>query len=130
MLLPNGRSRKESWSRRLRGARAGAEPQVRRDGPEHCVSGAAPSGALDRISSYTVSLIKRHYSIDDVLSRVSFHLCCIKPPPKRRTNTEEGRQTVTITEFSNGKGSTAFAHRHRNQEEDVTGAAEMSVFVF
>lgn len=30
--------------------------------------------ALDRISSYTVSLLKRHYSIDDVLSRVSFPL--------------------------------------------------------
>ncbi|KAJ3588803.1 hypothetical protein NHX12_009657 [Muraenolepis orangiensis] len=30
------------------------------------------SCALDRISSYTVSSLKRHYSIDDVLSRVSF----------------------------------------------------------
>lgn len=115
-------SRSASWSRTTGPA---GRPRAL-----YGVSGAAPSGALDRISSYTVSLIKRHYSIDDVLSRVSFHLCCIKPPPKRRTNTEEGRQTVTITEFSNGKGSTAFAQRHRNQEEDVTGAAEMSVFVF
>lgn len=32
------------------------------------------SCALDRISSYTVSLLKRHYSIDHVLSRVSFPL--------------------------------------------------------
>lgn len=32
------------------------------------------SCALDRISSYTVSLLKRHYSIDDVLSRASFLL--------------------------------------------------------
>lgn len=32
------------------------------------------SCTLDRISSYTVSLLKRHYSIDDVLSRVSFPL--------------------------------------------------------
>lgn len=32
------------------------------------------SCALDRISSYTVSLLKRHYSIDDVLPRVSFLL--------------------------------------------------------
>lgn len=43
------------------------------------------SCALDRISSYTVSLLKRHYSIDDVLSRASFllrlHRCTLRRAP-------------------------------------------------
>lgn len=38
------------------------------------VTETSMSCALDRISSNTVSLLKRHYSIDDVLSRASFLL--------------------------------------------------------
>lgn len=58
--------------------------------------------ALDRISSYTVSLLKRHYSIDDVLSRVSFPLqllCQHTLNPRWLPAAGGGRQTVTITEF-------------------------------
>lgn len=58
--------------------------------------------ALDRISSYTVSLLKRHYSIDDVLSRVSFPLqllCQHTLNPQWLPAAGGGRQTVTITEF-------------------------------
>lgn len=63
------------------------------------------SCALDRISSYTVSLIKRHYSIDDVLSRVSSPLQVLLWSLSAHsilrgcTPTGEGCQTVTITEF-------------------------------
>lgn len=56
-----------------------------------------------------------------------FHSTSAESNRLRWTNTERGRQTVTITEFSNGKGSTAFAQRHRNQQEEVT---KMCVFVF
>lgn len=37
---------------------------------------------LDRISSYTVSSLLRHYSIDDVLSRGSIHLRLFPVDPK------------------------------------------------
>lgn len=47
--------------------------QVKKEGSGLSLLTLVPC-ALDRISSYTVSLIKRHYSIDDVLSRVSFPL--------------------------------------------------------
>lgn len=61
------------------------------------------SCALDRISSYTVSLLKRHYSIDDVLSRVSFLLRLWRHTLGRGSRwlltAGEGCQTVTITEF-------------------------------
>lgn len=60
------------------------------------------SCALDRISSYTVSFLKRHYSIDDVLSRVSFHLRRHQDGPDRPEAppaAEGGCETVTITEF-------------------------------
>lgn len=58
------------------------------------------SCALDRISSNTVSLLKRHYSIDDVLSRGSVLLHLHQHTREALAGSSgKARQTVTITEF-------------------------------
>lgn len=80
------------------------------------------SCALDRISSYTVSLLKRHYSIDDVLSRVSSPL---RWPQLSNTSADwrlhtlqrEAVKPLPLLSFSNGKGSPAFSQCHRDQED-------------
>lgn len=75
------------------------------------------SCALDRISSYTVSLLKRHYSIDDVLSRVSFPLRLYQHTLRPHC-VLQGRavKPLPLLSFSNGKGSTALAQCHQHWE--------------
>lgn len=78
---------------------------------------AVMSCALDRISSYTVSSLKRHYSIDDVLSRVSFVLSS-HTLLTGRTLQRRAVKPLPLLSFSNGKGYTALAQTHLDHEEE------------
>lgn len=93
------------------------------------------SCALDRISSYTVSLLKGHYSIDDVLSRVSFHLQLDQDTARtdltdRRMHTQRGAvKPLPLLSFSNGKGYMAPARWHLNQQDEQKETSSINVFL-
>lgn len=79
------------------------------------------SCALDRISSNTVSLLKRHYSIDDVLCRgsVLLRLQSAHTQEALAGCSLQGRpvKPLPLLSFSYGKGSTVLAQSHQHPED-------------
>lgn len=78
----------------------------------------ADSCALDRISSYTVSLLRRHYSIDDVLSRDSFPLHLHHSDLADCALQGGAVKPLPLLSFSDGKGSMALAPCHQHWEDE------------